>query len=228
MPSRISISCSQHVFLTTPTFWPNTWAYTNIFNIICTIWLQRLAYLVWHRWSIRNRNRKKSEFPRWWPLSNVHWVSPVVVISAVCSTQPQGCLFSKGCCKIINVTLKDVSSTWLPSLSSSLLSFSLFLVAVLIPAPFLIWINHMAHNQCNDSHTALFHWMAQVGSIIFVCCRAPENKWKLPLDFHTPSEAPHVSPRHSDAKGLWWLLSQIELCPWGKAISSAKSPHLLN
>lgn len=44
--------------------------------------------------------------------------------------------------------------------------------------------------------------LAQVSSIIFVYCDGPENKWKLPLDFHPPSEAPHVSPRHSNAKGL--------------------------
>lgn len=135
------------------------------------------------------RKKKKALVSPWTFDALLFLFSPVVVISSVCSTQPQGCLFSKGCCKIINVTLKDVSSTWLPSLSLPR-SFFLSLPGCSPNTSSFFWLELTICPTIGSQMTTIQLFVillpAQVSSIIFVYCEGPENKWKLPVDFHHP------------------------------------------
>lgn len=56
--------------------------------------------------------------------------------------------------------------------------------------------------QRRPGHFSVAGRPAEVSSVIFVYFKGLENEWTRPLDFHPPSEAPHVGPGYSNAKGL--------------------------
>ena len=145
---------------------------------MCTIWLHgpiNLHVLCSKQSRVKNgirfkKKRRSHNFSLniWCPFSNGHWVSPVLVIISMFSTPSQGCLFSEGCCKIINVTLKDVSSTWLPSLPPS--------VFISIPGCSFIFRLELTVWTRIDSHRALCHWIGSSSELYHICL--PRWPWK--------------------------------------------------
>lgn len=99
----------------------------------------------------------------------------------------------------------------------------------------LLWLNHMAQNKNIDVCTTSLEPYGQLKSALlylFITRALKMNgscSWtSTPPHFNPPPNVPHFSPGHGDAKGLWWLMSQIELRTWGKPISSVGSRHLFN